>query len=217
MFHRSQRLLLRPIWPEDWQGVLAGIADEGVVRNLSSVPWPYGEHHAREFAARPVEPFVPALSDHSRPRRARWSAASASVRSSLWGQTELGYWIARPSLGTGVRHRGGAGPCSALPRRWVTANWFSAHFHRQSGLGPSAEKAPVFETHRAHRGAVLLRARRDGTGRSAIDLCSARKRVATPRTSTSARPDRHKRRGLVDPGKKGLRAMPYGQSQKVNA
>ena len=26
MFHRSERLLLRPVWPEDWRGVLAGIA-----------------------------------------------------------------------------------------------------------------------------------------------------------------------------------------------
>ena len=37
MFHRSQRLLLRPIWPEDWQGVLAGIADEGEDRLVRRV------------------------------------------------------------------------------------------------------------------------------------------------------------------------------------
>ena len=43
VFHRSDRLLLRPIWPEDWKSVLTGIADEGVVRNLARAPWPYSE------------------------------------------------------------------------------------------------------------------------------------------------------------------------------
>jgi len=40
MFHRSERLLLRPAWPEDWQAVHAAIADEGIVRNLATAPWP---------------------------------------------------------------------------------------------------------------------------------------------------------------------------------
>ena len=48
MFHRSERLLLRPPWPEDWQAVHAGIADEGVVRNLARAPWPYAEEDARD-------------------------------------------------------------------------------------------------------------------------------------------------------------------------
>ena len=30
MFHRSERLLLRPLWPEDWESVFGGIADEGL-------------------------------------------------------------------------------------------------------------------------------------------------------------------------------------------
>jgi RimJ/RimL family protein N-acetyltransferase len=42
VFHRTTRLFLRPAWPEDWEAVLGGIADEGVVRNLARAPWPYG-------------------------------------------------------------------------------------------------------------------------------------------------------------------------------
>ena len=42
MFFRSERLFLRPVWPEDWQAILNGIADEAVVRNLARAPWPYG-------------------------------------------------------------------------------------------------------------------------------------------------------------------------------
>ena len=59
MFHRSDRLLLRPVWPEDWQNILAGIADEGVVRNLASAPWPYNAADARAFTALPVNPRFP--------------------------------------------------------------------------------------------------------------------------------------------------------------
>ena len=33
MFHRSERLLLRPPWPEDWKLVLGGIADEGRIQD----------------------------------------------------------------------------------------------------------------------------------------------------------------------------------------
>ena len=52
MFHRTERLFLRPAWPEDWEAVLGGIADEGVVMNLARAPWPYGPEEAREFVSR---------------------------------------------------------------------------------------------------------------------------------------------------------------------
>ena len=59
MFHRSERLLLRPPWPEDWQAVFAGIADEGVVRNMASAPWPYAKGDAREWCAQSQDPYAP--------------------------------------------------------------------------------------------------------------------------------------------------------------
>ena len=49
MFHVTERLLLRPAWPEDADALMRGIADEGVVRNLARAPWPYLPRHAREF------------------------------------------------------------------------------------------------------------------------------------------------------------------------
>ena len=45
MFFRSERLFLRPVWPEDWQAILNGIADEAVVRNLARAPWPLSLIH----------------------------------------------------------------------------------------------------------------------------------------------------------------------------
>ena len=106
MFHRSHRLLLRPIWPEDWQALLAGIADEGVVRNLATVPWPYDESHAREFAARPVDPLFPRfLITRARDAQAIGCIGIAPLESS--GEIELGYWIARPFWGQGFATEAG--------------------------------------------------------------------------------------------------------------
>ena len=59
MFIRSERLFLRPGWAEDWADLYERIADEGIVRNLAKVPWPYEPDHAREFVARAQEPRTP--------------------------------------------------------------------------------------------------------------------------------------------------------------
>ena len=40
MFARTKRLLLRPGWAQDAPALFRAIADEGIVRNLASAPWP---------------------------------------------------------------------------------------------------------------------------------------------------------------------------------
>lgn len=104
MFHRSERLLLRPPWPEDWKLVLGGIADEGVVRNLARAPWPYEPQHAREFVQLPIAPAFP-----------RFLIARADT-AQLVGcigidphqdEVELGYWIARQHWGRGYATEAG--------------------------------------------------------------------------------------------------------------
>jgi hypothetical protein len=52
MFIRSERLFLRPGWPEDWAELHTLIDDEHVVRHLEKAPWPYRPEDARDFAAR---------------------------------------------------------------------------------------------------------------------------------------------------------------------
>ena len=105
MFHRTQRLLLRPIWPEDWKIILGGIADEGVVRNLARAPWPYTAEDAQAFANLPV-------SDPRCPRflitRARDGALLGCIGlDEKDGIVELGYWIARPYWGQGIATEAG--------------------------------------------------------------------------------------------------------------
>lgn len=107
MFHRSHRLLLRPIWPEDSQALFAGIADEGVVRNLARAPWPYAESDAQAFAALPVDPFFPRFLI----TRARDAAVIGCIGiddTGCPGTVELGYWIARAHWGQGIATEAGA-------------------------------------------------------------------------------------------------------------
>jgi len=104
VFHRTNRLLLRPIWGEDAPALHRAIADENVVRNLARAPWPYGEADARAFAARPVDPLFPRL--------LVTLARDAQVIGCIGLEpaevgAELGYWIARPHWGQGYASEAG--------------------------------------------------------------------------------------------------------------
>lgn len=104
MFHRSERLLLRPPWPEDWNIVLGGIADESVVRNLARAPWPYNAEDARKFVQLPVDPLYPRFLI----TRARDAALVGCIGTDLMhGEVELGYWIARQHWGQGYATEAG--------------------------------------------------------------------------------------------------------------
>ena len=155
MFHRSQRLLLRPIWPEDWQGVLAGIADEGVVRNLASAPWPYGAEDARRFTALPSRPLFP--------RFLITRASDAAVIGCIGidpneGEVELGYWIARAHWGYGYATEAGEavlGIARSLGHQRLQASHFldnpaSGRVLQKLGFTPTGR---VVERHSCGRGA----------------------------------------------------------------
>lgn len=106
MFHCTERLLLRPAWPEDWRAVHAGIADEGVVRNLASAPWPYQPADARSFVEMPVDPHFPRFLV----TRSRDAALVGCIGIDPHGSDiEMGYWIARPHWGQGYATEAGRG------------------------------------------------------------------------------------------------------------
>ena len=56
MFARTKRLLLRPGWAEDAAALAAAIADEKIVRNLATAPWPYRLDDALSFLASAPSP-----------------------------------------------------------------------------------------------------------------------------------------------------------------
>ncbi|MCT2398273.1 GNAT family N-acetyltransferase [Novosphingobium mangrovi (ex Huang et al. 2023)] len=100
MFIRSERLFLRPGWPEDWEDLQRLIGDEQVVRNLASVPWPYTGAHARSFVNLQRERLCPGF------MITLPGAAGARLIGGVGFQktdagVALGYWIARDHWGRG--------------------------------------------------------------------------------------------------------------------
>ena len=101
MFIRSERLFLRPGWPEDWEELLGRIGDEGVVKNLAQAPWPYTADDARRFASQPQDQRCPhffvTLPTSSAPAELIGCVGLAESN----GEVELGYWFAREHWGKG--------------------------------------------------------------------------------------------------------------------
>jgi RimJ/RimL family protein N-acetyltransferase len=101
MFARTERLLLRPGWEEDAPALARAIAEEAIVRNLASAPWPYDIEAARAYLAteRPAEQA--SFLVFRRTRGAPQLIGSAGLGRRPGGEIELGYWISRPHWGLG--------------------------------------------------------------------------------------------------------------------
>ena len=101
MFARTARLLLRPGFPEDAPALATAIADEAIVRNLSTVPWPYGMRDAEAFLASPRDPVLPFFLILERTESEPRVVGACGLGRRPSGSVEMGYWIARPYWGRG--------------------------------------------------------------------------------------------------------------------
>jgi RimJ/RimL family protein N-acetyltransferase len=101
MFARTERLLLRPGWAEDAPELACAIADEQVVRNLATAPWPYGLEDAEAFLAAPRDPVMPSFLITERTDGAPRLVGSCGLGRRPSGAVEMGYWIARQHWGKG--------------------------------------------------------------------------------------------------------------------
>nr|WP_202390408.1 GNAT family N-acetyltransferase [Tsuneonella aeria] len=148
-------MFLRPAWPEDWEAVLGGIADEGVVRNLARAPWPYGPDDAASFVSRAQEPMAP---DFLVIHAASGTAIGCAGLGAVGAEVELGYWIARQHWGRGYATEAGAGVIEvarALGHRRVTAGHFtdnpaSGRVLRKLGFRSTGQIRPRMSCARGH-------------------------------------------------------------------
>jgi RimJ/RimL family protein N-acetyltransferase len=107
MFARTPRLLLRPGFPEDARALAAAIADESIVRNLATAPWPYSMRDAEAFLASPRDPVLPSLLMFERSDAAPVLVGACGLGRRPSGAVELGYWVARPYWGRGIATEAG--------------------------------------------------------------------------------------------------------------
>ncbi|WP_116090656.1 GNAT family N-acetyltransferase [Sphingomonas crusticola] len=143
MFAITERLLLRPGWPEDAPALARTIGDERIVRNLTRVPWPYALGDAERFLALPYEPrrprFLICLRDRPEP------IGGIGIHGDI---PELGYWIAHDHWGKGYATEAGravialADASLRLPRlasSHATDNPASGKVLRKLGFSPTGK------------------------------------------------------------------------------
>ena len=139
MFARTERLLLRPGWAEDAPALARAIADETIVRNLSSAPWPFGLRDAEAFLAAPRDPLLPSLLIFERTNGEPVLAGSCGLGRRSSGAVELGYWIARSHWGRGVATEAGRA-LIAIARALGIARLEASHFLDNPASGRVLEK-----------------------------------------------------------------------------
>jgi RimJ/RimL family protein N-acetyltransferase len=110
MFARTRRLLLRPGFPEDAPALASAIADQAIVRNLATAPWPYALRDAEAFLAAPRDPVLPSFLIFERTDGAPLLVGACGLGRRPSGAIELGYWIARAHWGRGIASEA----CTAL-------------------------------------------------------------------------------------------------------
>lgn len=125
MFHRTQRLFLRPGFAEDWRAIHAALARPDMVRNLATAPWPYEEADARSFAMRPQDGVVPHFLV-TLPGTGVIGSAGLG-HDAATGEVQLGYWIACDHWGRGYATeaaRGVLAVAQAIGHRRIVASHF---------------------------------------------------------------------------------------------
>ena len=110
MFARTDRLLLRPGFPEDAQALAVAIADHGILRNLATAPSPFTLRDAEAFLAQPRDPVLPSFVIIERTAGAPRLVGACGLGRRSSGAVELGYWIARSHWGRGFASEA----CAAL-------------------------------------------------------------------------------------------------------
>ena len=140
MFIRTQRLLLRPGWREDAPALLAAIADEGIVRNLASAPWPYTAAHAEAFLATERAPHEASMLVFDRTGGAPELAGSIGFGRRPDGRAEFGYWIARRFWGRGYATEAGRAVIAMARDSLRLKRLGSGHFLDNPASGRVLEK-----------------------------------------------------------------------------
>src|SRR5687767_6081381 len=139
MFARTTRLLLRPGWAEDAPALAKAIADETVVRNLASAPWPFSLRDAEAFLAAPRDPVLPSLLIFERTDGEPALVGACGLGRRASGNVELGYWISRPNWGRGFATEAGLA-LVGMARALGIARLEASHFIDNPASGRVLEK-----------------------------------------------------------------------------
>ena len=164
MFARTERLLLRPGWAEDAPALAQAIADETIVRNLATAPWPFALRDAEAFLAAPRDPVLPSFLIFQRTAAAPALVGACGLGRRPSGAVELGYWITREAWNQGFATEAGHALldiADALGLARVEASFFidnpaSGRVLEKLGFTPTGLSAPRYSCARGSDGIAKL-------------------------------------------------------------
>lgn len=156
MFAVTRRLLLRPGWAEDADGLFRAFADERVVMPLARAPWPYRIDDAHAFLSRVADPLYPDFLITERGDPAARIIGGVGFHGG--GDTpELGYWLAPDRWGRGLMTEA-AGAAIDAARAWLGyRRVVSGHFVDNPASGRVLEKLGFRPTGKVERRHALAR------------------------------------------------------------
>jgi RimJ/RimL family protein N-acetyltransferase len=140
MFARTERLLLRPGWLEDAPALFQGIRDEAIVRNLASAPWPYTLPDAEAFLRTERMAAEPCFLIFLRTDGAPQLLGTVGFGRRPTGETEFGYWIARPHWGRGYATEAGKAALELARESLRLGKIAAGHFLDNPASGRVLEK-----------------------------------------------------------------------------
>lgn len=140
MFVRTERLLLRPGWIEDAPALFRAIADERIVRNLATAPWPYRPEDAETFLRRDRDAAEPAMLVFRRRAAAPELIGGIGFGRLACGGVELGYWLKRGVWGRGYATEAGRAVLAAARDSLRLKRIEAGHFLDNPASGRVLEK-----------------------------------------------------------------------------
>lgn len=165
MFHRTERLFLRPAFPEDSAAIHAGIGEESIVRNLARAPWPYQLADASAFAAMPQDVRLP----HFLVTIPGTGVVGSAGLGEHDGEADLGYWIARDHWGRGIATEA-AGAVLKIARTLGHRRIVAGHFTDNPASGKVLRKLGFLPTGRPGKRFSLARGEMVESIEYALDL-----------------------------------------------
>jgi RimJ/RimL family protein N-acetyltransferase len=140
MFARTTRLLLRPGWSQDAPALFKAIADERIVRNLATAPWPYRPGDAEAWLAAERKASEPSLLIFRRTDAAPELIGAIGLGRRPTGEIELGYWIAREHWGRGYATEAGRAVLATARHGLRLRRLTAGHFLDNPASGRVLEK-----------------------------------------------------------------------------
>lgn len=169
MFARTERLLLRPGFPEDAPLLAAAIGDERIAHNVARMPWPYAIEDAESFLATFESPTETKFLVFERTDGAPELVGGCGFDTRLDGSLQFGYWVTPTRWGRGIATEAGRATLEIARTLGVT-RLDAGHFIDNPASGRVLEKLAFRPTGRTTSCYSLGRKREAATRMFTLDL-----------------------------------------------